>query len=80
MIESVEEGLERYKEAIRKYLKFRLELENKYGHEDLTGYDAEDWNEIVKVESQLSAAANVLGLTEEEQSLILSEIEKGDRK
>ena len=74
MIKSVKEGLERYKEAVRNYSKLRRELENKYKHDDPTGYDAEDWQRLVKEELQLSAMAMALGLTETEQSSISNEI------
>ena len=75
MIQSVDQGLKRYREMRRNYIVRIRENAEKYGHSNWTLYGGDDYAYLATTDAQLSAAAEVLGLTKEEQEEIREEIE-----
>lgn len=74
MIKSVEEGLETYKEELRKYKTCTDKLNQQYQHKSLFYFDWADYDKVIEWNAKLEGMILALGLTKSEEEKIDREV------
>jgi hypothetical protein len=79
MFTTIAQGIEIYKEELRKYIKWTEGKKKNYGPDShpMKNWNKEDYDKIEDWNHQLIAMEKVLGLTEEEVGHIYTECECG---